>query len=186
MTDLHYQAPTTDPDARLRELQSDTTVSPEIADLRLAILRREFPDAVVQVDAVRADDIAIAVKVTVALPTGARSSVIAADDVDSESGWASQMEMVQAIAIARALDGLGTQIAQERTQKPRQSPQAAQSTTSPADGDHLPEYSWNAFWQTMNTRNITRDQVQQALGKSVQEATPKDAVDALKAAGILT
>lgn len=197
MTAPRYESPSPDPQAKLRELQQDTQVSPEIAELRLAVLRREVPGVLVQIDAVRADDTAIAVKATIGLPGGARHSAIAAVDVEEDSSWAAQMEMVQATAIARALDGLRSRPSRtpEDSPQPAETPtrvstsqpqQQDQQVTEPsAETDHLPEYSWNAFWQTMNTRNITRDQVQQALGKSVQEVTPKEAVDALKAAGLL-
>lgn len=201
MTEPRYQTPPTDPQARLQELQESSTISPEIAELRLAILRREIPEALVQIDAVRADDTAIAVKATIGLPGGARHSAIAAEDVDADRKWADQLEMVQAIAIARALDGLGSRSARAADVQPRrqaqsapssaQSPPQSSPSASPAqaqpsaEGDHLPEYSWNAFWQTMNSRNITREQVEQTVGKSVQETTPKEAVDALKAAGLL-
>lgn len=76
MTEPRYQAPSTDPQTRLQELQKDATISPEIAELRLAILRREVPEALVQIDAVRADDTAIAVKATIGLPGGARHSTL--------------------------------------------------------------------------------------------------------------
>ena len=186
MTAPRYEKPSPDPQAKLRELQEDTQISPEIAELRLAILRREVPEAVVQIDAVRADDTAFAVKVTIGLPGGARHSAISAADVDGESSWADQLEMVQAVAIARALDGLQHRPARPvRDQQASPSPQPQSPPTASAEEDHLPEYSWNAFWQTMNQRNITRDQVQQALGKTVQEVTPKEAVDALRAAGLL-
>ena len=182
-----YDAPTTDPTARLRELQNDTDVSPEIAELRLATLRQEYPNALVQIDAVRADDTAIAVKATIGLPGGARHTAIASADVDADTSWADQLEMVQAVAVARALDGLPQRATQSaREQQPPQSRPQQGVPSAAAENDHLPEYSWNAFWQTMNKRNITRDQVEQALGKTVQEATPKEAVDALKAAGLFS
>lgn len=190
MTEPRYQTPPTDPRARLNELQEDAAISPEIAELRLAILRREIPEALVQIDAVRADDTAIAVKATIGLPGGARHSAIAAEDVDADRAWAGQLEMVQAIAVAKALDGLGSRSAQpaevqSRRQQQPQSQAAADTPQAPVEGDHLPEYSWNAFWHTMNSRNITREQVEQTVGKTVQETTPKEAVDALKAAGLL-
>lgn len=182
-----YEKSPTDPTARLRELQQDADISPEIAELRLAVLRQEFPNMLVQIDAVRADDIAIAVKSTIGLPGGARHSAIASADVDADTSWADQMEMVQAVAVARALDGLPQRSTQTpREQQPPQPRPQQSAPAAPAEGDHLPEYSWNAFWQTMNQRNITRDQVEQALGKTVQEATPKEAVDALKAAGLFS
>jgi hypothetical protein len=53
-----------------------------------------------------------------------------------------------------------------------------------ADGDHLPEYSWTSFWQAARARNITKEQVETALGRPIQQATPHDAVEALQAAGI--
>lgn len=184
-----YDQPPTDPTAKLQELQKDAAISPEIAELRLAALRQEVPNALVQIDAVRADDTAIAVKATIGLPGGARHSAIASADVD-EGSWSEQMEMVQAVAIARALDGLQQRPARQVREQPaaaprQQQPAPAAAPTAQAEEDHLPEYSWNAFWQTMNQRNISRDQVEQALGKTVQEATPKEAVDALKAAGLL-
>lgn len=192
MTEPRYQIPPIDPQARLKELLENDVISPEIAELRLAVLRREIPEALVQIDAVRADDTAIAVKATIGLPGGARHSAIAAEDVDPERSWADQLEMVQAIAVAKVLDGLGSRSAQESSSQPRRQPQPSAPqppVVSPAqasgEGDHLPEYSWNAFWQTMNSRNITREQVEQAVGKTVQETTPKEAVDALRAAGLL-
>lgn len=195
MTEPRYQAPSTDPQARLQELQKDAIISPEIAELRLAILRREVPEALVQIDAVRTDDTAIAVKATIGLPGGARHSAIAAEDVDTEGSWADQLELVQAIAIAKVLDGLGSRSArivdappsrqQQQTQQQSSAPQSS-AHAAMAESDHLPEYSWNAFWQSMNSRNITREQVEQAVGKTVQETTPKEAVEALKSAGLLT
>lgn len=182
-----YSKPASDPRQKLRELQTDTDISPEIAELRLAVLRLEIPDALVQIDAVRADDTAIAVKVTIGLPGGARHSAIAAADVDEHMSWAEQLEMAQAIAICRALDGLDSRPDSESAAQPRRTQQPVSSApTTPVEADHLPEYSWNAFWQTMNQRNITREQVEQALGKTVQEATPKEAVDALRAAGLVS
>lgn len=182
MTEPRYQTPSPDPQSRLQELQEDATISPEIAELRLAILRREVPEALVQIDSVRADDTAIAVKATIGLPRGARHSSIAAEDVDADRSWTEQLELVQAIAIARALDGLGSRSARATEVQPRRQ---TQSPSASPEGDHLPEYSWNAFWQTMNSRNITREQVEQTVGKTVQETTPKEAVEALKAAGMM-
>lgn len=176
---------TDDMRTRLRQLQQSTSVSPEIAELRLTMLRAEVPQALMQIDAVRADDTAIAVKVTIGLPGGARLAHIAAADVDPQSSWSDQMAMVQATAVVRVLDGL-----QSRSAHAAEEP-AAPVVRRPAappvgEEDHLPEYSWNAFWQTMNQRGVSRDQVEKALGKTVQEATPREAVDALKTAGLLS
>lgn len=151
----------------------------ENANRRLASLRNEVPDVVVQIDSVRADDTAIAVKATIGLPGGARNTDITAIDVDPGRSWAEQHDIAYATAINRALDGLGI---------PTQQPQAANPPTPGAsamqrvEGDHLSEYSWTSFWQAARARNITREQVEQALGRSVQQATPRDAVDALQAA----
>lgn len=191
-----------DPHARLRDLLKTGTVSPEIADLRLMLLRQDHPEAVVQIDAVRADDTAVAVRVTIGLPGGRRHSAIVSADVDAARGWSDQLTLVQAAAIVQVLDGLGISIAVQDTATrqtapaPRQvaekpappTPQRdvdAPASSPPSEEDHLPEYSWNGFWQAMNARGINRDQVEQALGKSVQDATPKEAFDALKAAGKL-
>lgn len=189
MSSNHHDEPTTNPRTRLRELLETETISSEIADLRLSVLRQEVPDALVQIDSVRADDTAIAVKATIATTGKARHTAIAAADVDADVSWAEQFAMQQAIAIARALDGLGltTERVLERPKNSR--PTQQQQSAVPqahAEVDHLPEYSWNAFWQSMNAHNITREQVEQALGKTVQEVTPKEAVDALTSAGLLT
>lgn len=169
---------------RTHQPRQDSGTLPEIAETRLAMLRAEVPQAVVQIDAVRADDIAIAVKVTVGFPGGGRHSHIAAADVEAGTSWAEQLAMVQARAIVHVLDGLKqSPRGNETTAAPVRRPAPPQAT---AEEDHLPEYSWNAFWQTMNQRGIARDRVEQALGKTVQEATPKEAVDALKAAGVLS
>lgn len=171
---------------------SDTdtaTPTPDSATGQLASLRRDLPDVVVQIDSVRADDIAIAVKATIGLPGGARNTHIAAMDVDPDRSWASQHDAVQAMAVARALDGLGIRVdvPQPSSQPPDQ--RTAQATPGASamqkvDGDHLSEYSWTSFWQAARARNITREQVEQALGRSVQQATPRDAMDALQAAGM--
>lgn len=173
-----------DPRARTHQPRQGSDNLPEIAEARLAELRSGMPQAVVQIDAVRADDTAIAVKVTIGLPGGGRHSHIAAADVETGTSWSDQLAMVQARAVVHVLDGLkGAPRAQEAADTP---PRRAMPPTAAAEEDHLPEYSWNAFWQTMNQRGIGRDRVEQALGKTVQEATPKEAVDALKAAGMLS
>ncbi len=199
MTTSTYSDPPADPRAELRTHRADTAISPDIAALRLAVLRQDVPDALVQIDSVRADDTAIAVKATIALPGGARHSGIAAMDVDPGRSWAEQHAMVEAVAIARALDGLGIRAEKPqpaKSQSPaagatQQAPVASSTQQTPGasamqkvDGDHLSEYSWTSFWQAAHARNITREQVEQALGRSVQQATPKDAVDALQAAGM--
>jgi hypothetical protein len=192
--------PLSDPGSRLRDLQETSDISPKIVELRLAQLRKDVPQAIVQIDSVRADDTAIAVKATIGLPGGARHSLIEAADVNADSSWSDQLAMVQAKAIAKALDGLQSRNASDGS-RPARPPDGGSvpatevfATTMPtgpmtapsANDDHLPEYSWNAFWQTMNARNVSREQVEQALGKSVQDATPKEAVGALKAAGLLS
>lgn len=193
MTAQQYTKPEPDPRARLREMLKESPISPEIAELRLAVLRQEMPKLVVQIDSVRADDTAISVKATIGLPNGARHTNIYTADVDPGRSWAEQHDEAQAIAIARALDGLGISAepsAGER-QTPPQPEQRRQPPESPAkpataprsDDDHLSEYSWTSFWQAAHARNITREQVEQALGRSIQESTPKDAVDALVATG---
>lgn len=193
MTAQPYTKPEPDPRARLRELLAETLISPEIAGLRLAVLRQEMPKLVVQIDSVRADDTAISVKATIGLPNGARHTSIYSADVDPDRSWSQQHNDAQAIAIAQALDGLGmtTDRPSEGRQNPPQPEQRRQTVESPAkpatarrsEDDHLSEYSWTSFWQAAHARNITREQVEQALGRSIQESTPKDAVDALVAIG---
>lgn len=172
-----------DPRAMLRDTPTDTGVTAPLAALRLAVLRLDFPDAIVQVDPVRQDDIAIAVKATIGLPSGARHTAIAAVDVDTMTGWAEQYAQTEAVAIARALDGLGQSL-DRQIQAQGKAGAAQPSVPQRSDeDDHLPEYSWNAFWREAHARNLSRDQVEQALGRSIQEVTPRDAVLALQAAG---
>lgn len=199
-------------------------ITPDSATRRLAALRREMADIIVQIDSVRADDTAIAVKATIALPDGARHTAIAALDVDNTRSWAAQHEQVQASAITRALDGLAIadDQSQPATQPPQEAPrprpvgqppqelrasqpqpgnqqiQEARAPQAPADshptpgasavqradGDHLSEYSWTSFWQTARSLSITKEQVETALGRPIQQATPRDAVEALQAAGM--
>lgn len=193
MTASQNTTPPPYPRARLRELLVDSTNSPEIAALRLDVLRLDAPKTAVQIDSVRADDIAIAVKVTIGLPGGARNSSIVAIDVDPDRSWAEQHDETQATAIAKVLDGLGIRSEQApRSTAPAATDQRQQPTESPvkpataqrAEDDHLPEYSWTSFWQAAHARNITREQVEQALGRSVQQASPKDAMDALQSKGM--
>lgn len=185
-----YQPLPTDPRAKLRELAATTRNSPEIAALRLAVLRLDTPEAIVQIDAVRQDDLAIAVKATIGLPGGARHSAIAAHDVTTDSSWARQYAATEADAIARALDGLGISLQRQigsstaPTAQPPSQPNPAPTKTNP--DDHLPEYSWNAFWREAHTRGISRDDVERALGRSVQEVSPQEAVSALKSTGLWT
>lgn len=199
MNASQYNQPQSDPRARLLELLEESTISPEIARLRLAVLRQESPKAVVQIDSVRADDTAIAIKVTIGTPNGGRHTDISATDVDPARSWAEQHDELQAIAIARALDGLeisgqptkvappsfktGPKPEQPQPQPPAESP-VSTATAPRNDGDHLAEYSWTSFWQSARSRNITKEQVEQALGKSIQESTPKEALDALEAKGM--
>lgn len=199
-----YQPIPTDVRAALQE--ADDTASPETVSLRLAVLRADVPDVLVQLDSVRADDTAIAIKATIGRNGGGRASAIAAADVDEAGSWADQLANVEAVAIARALDQLGMTLERalqgSRQDKPQpQAPQAAPPQVAPAsqsaqpppsqatqpqsaDEDHLPEFSWNAFWQHARTRGISKEQLEQALGRSVKEASPQQAVDALTSAGM--
>ena len=184
-----YQPLPTDPRTALRDISASARNSPEIAALRLAILRLDIPDAIVQIDAVRQDDTAIAVKATIGLPGGARHSAIAAHDVTGDSGWAIQYAATEAEAIARALDGLGISLQKQigATAPPAKSQtQPNQSPIKTNADDHLPEYSWNAFWREAHTRGISREDVERALGRSIQEVAPQEAVIALKSSGLWT
>lgn len=196
MSNPAYQPIPSDPRAALRD--AEEAAAPETVPLRLAVLRADVPEAVVQLDTVRADDTAIAIRATIGRSGGGRASAIWSIDVDSERSWSEQLAEVEATAVARALDQLGMTL-ERALQAPRQeraapnqqvhqaaSPQAqisAPSQAKTADDDHLPEFSWNAFWQHARTRGITKEQLEQALGRSVQEASPQQAVDALKQSG---
>lgn len=177
-----YESIPVDPRTMLRDIATGSPMTARIVALRLAVLRLDFPEAIVQIDPVRQDDTAIAIKATIGLPGGARHTAIAAFDVDAESSWAEQYAHSEAIAIARALDGLGQSLERQVPTSPGKSGTPPPQPRS-GEEDHLPEYSWNAFWREANARGITREQVDQALGRSVQEVTPRDAVLALQASG---
>lgn len=191
-----FDSPPADARAALRTHASADPRSPEVAALRLAVLRQTTPAAIVQIDPVRQDDTAIAVKATIGLPGGARHTAIAAHDVHTESSWATQYAQTEATAISRALDGLGLTLAQQlgdadRIVPPvdRPAPEVPAVDRPPASGpdaanDHLPEYSWNAFWREVRGRGLTREDVERALGRSIQEASPQEAIAALRASGI--
>lgn len=168
----------------LREMDESMRLSPRAASLRLAMLRMDFPEAIVQIDPVRQDDVAVAVKATIGLPGGARHTYIATADVDPSGSWSDQFAAVQAAAVSHALDGLGIHLERRKSGERVASPVTKETRSRPADPDHLSEYSWNAFWKEANVRGITRDQVEHALGRSVQEVSPHDALGALKSTGV--
>lgn len=172
---------------QLRAASAESPTSAATAALRLSLLRALVPEAVVQIDAVRADDAAIAVRATIGRGGGGRASAIAAIDVVEGSSWSDQMAQVEADAIARALDLLGMTLERAMGSESLAAEYKAPATPTEApsaDEGAMATYSWNAFWQHARSRNITREQVESALGRSVKEVSPHDAVDALTAAGL--
>lgn len=75
--------------------------------LRLVLLREAYPEAVVGTEVVRADGEAVVIRATIALPSGAAGSGIAAAHIADAREWAAAVERTETHAIARALDTLG-------------------------------------------------------------------------------
>lgn len=178
------------PDIRAELRGIEDPRNPRAVELRLALLRAEVPETVIQLDTVRADDTAIAIRATIGRSGGGRASVISSTDVDPEVSWSEQLQHVEALALARALDQLGMTF-ERATQAPvtavARPPISAPVQEKPQDkdkdNDHLSEFGWNAFWQQAHAAGITRDQVEQALGRSVREASPQQAIEALRLQG---
>ncbi len=54
----------------------------------------------------------------------------------------------------------------------------------PRDDDaHLPEYSWTGFWNAARGFGLDAKKVEEILGRPANTSTPKEAVEALQAAG---
>src|SRR5690606_10844099 len=65
-------------------------------------------------------------------------------------------------------------------------PQAVPPATpdAPRDDDaHLPEYSWTGFWNTARSFGLDAKKVEEILGRPANQSSPKEAVEALQAAG---
>jgi hypothetical protein len=55
---------------------------------------------------------------------------------------------------------------------------------APAEDDaHLPEYSWTGFWNTARGFGLDAKRVEEILGRPARDSSPKEAVEALRAAG---
>jgi hypothetical protein len=54
----------------------------------------------------------------------------------------------------------------------------------PAEDDaHLPEYSWTGFWNAARGFGLDAKRVEEILGRPARDSSPKEAVEALRAAG---
>lgn len=51
------------------------------------------------------------------------------------------------------------------------------------DDAHLPEYSWTTFWNTARSYGLDAKKVEEILGRPANQSSPKEAVEALQAAG---
>jgi hypothetical protein len=58
-----------------------------------------------------------------------------------------------------------------------------QPDAAPDDDAHLPEYSWTGFWNTARSFGLDAKKVEQLLGRPANQSSPKEAVEALRAAG---
>ena len=69
--------------------------------------------------------------------------------------------------------------AQTRPQAvPPPQPEVAQE-----DDAHLPEYSWTGFWNAARGFGLDAKKVEEILGRPANQSSPKEAVEALRAAG---
>jgi hypothetical protein len=55
--------------------------------------------------------------------------------------------------------------------------------SAPDDDSHLPEYSWTGFWNAARGFGLDAKRVEEILGRPARDSTPKEAVEALRAAG---
>ncbi len=67
-------------------------------------------------------------------------------------------------------------------QRPQAVPPATQEPAREDDA-HLPEYSWTTFWNTARGFGLDAKRVEEILGRPANQSSPKEAVDALRAAG---
>jgi hypothetical protein len=51
------------------------------------------------------------------------------------------------------------------------------------DDAHLPEYSWTGFWNAAKAFGLDAKRVEEILGRPAHQSSPKEAVEALQAAG---
>lgn len=58
-----------------------------------------------------------------------------------------------------------------------------QAETPRDDDAHLPEYSWTNFWNAARSFGLDAKKVEEILGRPANTSTPKEAVEALQAAG---
>lgn len=73
--------------------------------------------------------------------------------------------------------------AQTRPQAVPPSPQAP--AAAPRDEDApLPEYSWTGFWNAARGFGLDAKRVEEILGRPANQSSPKEAVEALRAAGV--
>lgn len=58
-----------------------------------------------------------------------------------------------------------------------------QPESPPEDDAHLPEYSWTEFWNAARALGLDAKKVEEILGRPANRSSPKEAVEALQAAG---
>lgn len=70
-----------------------------------------------------------------------------------------------------------------RAQSRPQAVPPPQAETPRDDDAHLPEYSWTGFWNAARGFGLDAKKVEEILGRPANTSTPKEAVEALQAAG---
>lgn len=195
-----------DPRQALHQADSAGALPTELTPLRIACLRRDVPDAQIMTDVTVADGPRLLVRASVAIPSGARGSGLAGGVVPNDAGWDATIAATEAIALGRALDSLGYTVSRALTAgsggrrptpapAPRPQPDPARlvgsrrpdappAPTSPDDAALLASYSWTTFWTAAKDANLTSADVERHLGRPLKDATPADAVAALREAGV--
>jgi outer membrane biosynthesis protein TonB len=72
-----------------------------------------------------------------------------------------------------------------QTSRPQGAPPAPPAQPAPTQDDdaHLPEYSWTNFWNAARGYGLDAKKVEDILGRPANQSSPKEAVEALQAAG---
>jgi len=70
-----------------------------------------------------------------------------------------------------------------RAQTRPQAVPVSQPETPDEDDAHLPEYSWTGFWNAAKAFGLDARRIEEILGRPAHQSSPKEAVEALQAAG---
>lgn len=203
--DFGSQVAEFDPSPYMRQLRGRGGSTTEYLDVkhRLLWLRTEHPDAEIVTELIRLDDMSAIFKATVAIPGGGRAT---GHGSETAKDFPDFIEKAETKALGRALNalGYGAQFADgEPEPKPAalpaagakevRKPQRVEETpvrtqlpgvspaTSAKEDPPLEDYSWSAFWTWAKGQGYsTKDDVERAIGKSMNGMSPADVRKALR------